>query len=455
MDSSSRDMLRVYLASGTELAAFTTEDLSSVEKVRALKQRLESLCGLPRFRQRLLYDGVALEDDIVLATPMDLHLLLLPLSDDYQKARELVEASARGFLSQVEALLQLPQDPDVITQDQQEDHGTNVPLHSACKGGHLEVARLLLEARADPDHATASGATPLFSASKHGHEDIVRLLLEANADVGTHDGHCKVCRNIHVELPLPAACAAGCLKIAVLLLSARADIEAGDAWGDPPLMCACLSKHFEMVQLLVEAGADVNKPSEEGVFPLYLATCAGHMGMVRTLLEVGDRIPASGQDPSAERHGDDTTALHLAVRTNSTELLQLLLMFRADKDGKDSHGNSPLLLACLLGFHPMVLTLVAAGADKEARSGYGETPLIVATFAGDSEIVSTLLLSSADHEARNAVGKTPLEVACDCNHGDVVKLLLLAGADKNSQNADGETLLDLFSSKVHVSVQRV
>ena len=43
-------MLRVFSASGHELLARGMEELSDV---RALKQDLQELCGLPRFRQRM------------------------------------------------------------------------------------------------------------------------------------------------------------------------------------------------------------------------------------------------------------------------------------------------------------------------------------------------------------------------------------------------------------------
>ena len=45
--------------------------------------------------------------------------------------------------------------------------------------GHVEVVKVLLEARADKDKATDDGATPLYVASQEGHVDVVRVLLEA------------------------------------------------------------------------------------------------------------------------------------------------------------------------------------------------------------------------------------------------------------------------------------
>ena len=67
-------------------------------------------------------------------------------------------------------------DKDVIS-----DH-VRTPLYTASHRGHLEVVRLLLEAKADKHKGDAFGRSPLHMASLKGHLEIVRLLLEAMAD---------------------------------------------------------------------------------------------------------------------------------------------------------------------------------------------------------------------------------------------------------------------------------
>ena len=57
------------------------------------------------------------------------------------------------------------------------------PLLIACQQGHLECARLLLEAGAAKDQACNDGTTPLYIACQQGYLDIARLLLEADAAV--------------------------------------------------------------------------------------------------------------------------------------------------------------------------------------------------------------------------------------------------------------------------------
>ena len=127
--------------------------------VRALKQQLRSMCGLSRFRQRLVFvDDMAVLDDEGLLRPGEVQVVRLsfcPASDAQVTA--LRDAARRGLSAEVEALLQRPQDPDL---------GHPAPLFEASKHSQTQVVRLLLEANADKDkaehysggHAVAGGS---------------------------------------------------------------------------------------------------------------------------------------------------------------------------------------------------------------------------------------------------------------------------------------------------------
>ena len=62
-----------------------------------------------------------------------------------------------------------------------------MPLHSAVAGGHLEIARALLEHEAQVNAAQAGGFTPLHGAAQNGQVEMVRLLLDFGADVNLHN----------------------------------------------------------------------------------------------------------------------------------------------------------------------------------------------------------------------------------------------------------------------------
>jgi ankyrin repeat protein len=58
------------------------------------------------------------------------------------------------------------------------------PLNSAAAADARDVAKILLDAGADPDAPQAGGYTPLHSAAANGDPDLVELLIARGADPG-------------------------------------------------------------------------------------------------------------------------------------------------------------------------------------------------------------------------------------------------------------------------------
>ncbi|CAE7254556.1 RIPK4 [Symbiodinium necroappetens] len=81
----------------------------------------------------------------------------------------------------------------------------DTPLSIAAHRGHLEVARLLLDAKADKDKANYLGTTPLSIAAHRGHLEVARLLLhaKANMDKAKNDGDTPVFIAAHLEVVPP------------------------------------------------------------------------------------------------------------------------------------------------------------------------------------------------------------------------------------------------------------
>jgi hypothetical protein len=59
----------------------------------------------------------------------------------------------------------------------------NTPLCEACKHGHLDVVKLLIESEAVVDFEGGNRYTPLHYAAESGHLSIVQLLLEKGANL--------------------------------------------------------------------------------------------------------------------------------------------------------------------------------------------------------------------------------------------------------------------------------
>lgn len=58
---------------------------------------------------------------------------------------------------------------------------------NACKKGHYEIAKLLLQSHADPNICRDSGRTALMSAREAGRYEVVQLLLKYGAQVDMKD----------------------------------------------------------------------------------------------------------------------------------------------------------------------------------------------------------------------------------------------------------------------------
>ncbi len=81
--------------------------------------------------------------------------------------------------------------------------------------GHLDVARLLIDAGQDVHATVANNFFPLFAASLAGHDTVVQLLLDRGADVNQLNRDNLNC--------LHAAASEGHVKVAAILLRCGID----------------------------------------------------------------------------------------------------------------------------------------------------------------------------------------------------------------------------------------
>ncbi|CAE7942505.1 unnamed protein product [Symbiodinium sp. KB8] len=293
-------MLRIRMLSGEDVASIP---VGEVIDVRAMKQRLNALHGLPnRFRQRLICQGSPLDDSATLSSPADLELVLLPHSDATEtQVVELVTAAAKGSTTEVETMLRLPQNPNIVGSQ-----GRSA-LTAASHEGNVEVLRLLLEAGADKNMQTTDGDTALILASAGGRLESVHLLLNAGADK-------NACDNDGFTALAAAAEFNSLSDIVRLLLDAGADVNLASKCGTTALMLASQQGQLETVRLLLDARADLNSATDDGFTAVMLARLFCRWETVTLLQDVGaDRIARKRpQSPdlntSKRRRGSSATA---------------------------------------------------------------------------------------------------------------------------------------------------
>ena len=202
-----------------------------------------------------------------------------------------------------------------------------------------------------------------------------------------------------------------------------------------PLLAAAAEGHAGVVRLLLEAGANIEWQSDdEDMTALSYAVCEGHPQVVRILLD-------SAADPN------HATPLHIALESERSECVRLLLESRASTDTKNNLGHGPLHLAVEEGGAEDVRLLLSFRADTEVQSQHRDhenwTPLhFVARHNHPIALDQARLLldSKADMEAlTNGTAFRPLHLAAQTGSLEVVRLLVDSGAEKAAVDHLGRT----------------
>ena len=357
-------------------------------------------------------------------------------------------AAILGDAARVRAML--GRDPSLATRADPRTGWT--ALHAVCgsrwhqmdpgrAAGLTEVARLLLDAGADPGVKTGAAGrpddpgdrrwSPLFCAvTGASNPDITRLLLERGArpdsdDVlylAAFDSEClrlllpsvpHITRTAALSAPLSTGDVTGVR----LLLGAGADpnlpFEAellGESHeGTPPVppLSAAIALECEpaIIALLLDHGADPSTPGPDGRTPYQAAVRTGQAQLAALLAEHGADTALTSADRflSACRQGSRAEAEQILAADPGLPARLAAEDHRALIEAAD-HGHTEAVRLMLdLGFPPDV---------RASRDGDGATALHAAAAAGSAATVRLLLERGGDIEARDTSwDSTPVEWA--------------------------------------------
>eukprot|EP00403_Amphidinium_massartii_P009761 CAMPEP_0178423340 /NCGR_PEP_ID=MMETSP0689_2-20121128/27636_1 /TAXON_ID=160604 /ORGANISM="Amphidinium massartii, Strain CS-259" /LENGTH=195 /DNA_ID=CAMNT_0020044927 /DNA_START=18 /DNA_END=602 /DNA_ORIENTATION=- len=143
-------------------------------------------------------------------------------------------------------------------------------------GNYDEAAKLLKIGRLKGEVAQpCTGSSPLHIACRSGHQDIVRLLVQNGASVNVTE-----IASIGGRAPLHLAACQGLTPIAATLLEGRADVNIADAKGLTPLHVAAQDGHLEVTRILLRNGADPHIRDGSGFNAAYWAKEFGFRSVV-------------------------------------------------------------------------------------------------------------------------------------------------------------------------------
>lgn len=300
--------------------------------------------------------------------------------------------------------------------------------------GLLEVARMFLDAGADPNTRTlpdrrARCSTLFAAAGTANNPKITRLLLERGAvpnDDALYlaaffpDHECLRLLLSHdasldKNFALSAPISTGDVEGVRILLEAGADpsrpfpvdLLGSSREGDPPIgavaaaiECDCSA---ELIELLLQYGGDPDAPGRDGSLPVRLAMRQGRTDVAELLGRYGAQVQATEIDQflSACFHADRDQARRLL--SDHAGLL--------DRLSNEDRGS--MIDAAEYGNIAAVRLMLELGFPVDTRAGEnGCTALHTAAGSGSSDLVRLLIDAGADLEAKDATwDSTPLDWA--------------------------------------------
>lgn len=241
----------------------------------------------------------------------------------------------------------------------------------------------------------------------------------------------------------------------------RADAAALDTHkATAALFTAILMGNSAQVTELIRQGVDVNRCDKTGYTPLLRAICVGSYDVVRLLIENGADV---NQGVSVERRKD--LPLGAAIELRNIPIIELLLNshvhINADFDYGYGTSTTFLIVAVHTENSAIVRMLLDKGADVNKADSNGKTTLMAAIRENNMSIVEMLIMNGAhvDHAGESDSIYNALHEAVCRRDTPMIKMLLAGGADINNcylRNSAMESLvMKLASQEQEVQLEAV
>lgn len=254
----------------------------------------------------------------------------------------------------------------------------------AVRAGSLDTVKALLDAGADVNDTLSDGESALVVATGNAHWEVANLLLDRGADPNhAGAGWNALHQTVHSRRPnlgyTPGPVPTGSLdsiEVVKKLIAKGIDVNARmtkngmkdgqrnrvNRLGATAFFLGAKNTDLEVLKVLLDAGADVTIPSADGTTPLMVA--AGlHMWYVG---EDGGSLP--GQEDEA------------------VEVVKLCVERGADVNAVNKAGETPMHGAAFRGVNPIVEYLAEKGATLNAKDVRGWTPLFVANGISHGDV---------------------------------------------------------------------
>ncbi len=313
-------------------------------------------------------------------------------------------------------------------------------LHEAASNGHIKVINLLLDNGASRDLQDADGCTAFMRAVQENSFEGAYTLIKRGAQFDSEDKYKKTCFS-YVKPN----------SLIELLLTSLQKFQDKDF-----LKMALLIKNYKLFLRLIALGERSDKITNKEIIELFAVTredsrcklidACKTLGISLETLETAARVKGRNDlmwffkdaapvkiipylSPLRVAYWKMVCTLAQTLAKNTEGYASFLRAIIRDKNlcsienyireshVQDSLGNTPLMLAALMGNYKLVEALLQVGTAVNVCNWRGFTALMYATAEGYNEIVALLLERGADPGVRNNDGETALTYALGFGQG--------------------------------------
>jgi ankyrin repeat protein len=332
-------------------------------------------------------------------------------------------------------------------------------LLAVARTGNVKAAELLLSRGATVDAKEKwGGQTPLMWASARRHPAMMQLLISKGADVNARSIDRDYQRHIQAEgrpksldsgglTPLLYAARENCLACVDVLLKNKADIDLADPDAVSPLLVAVMNANWDLAKQLITAGADVNQWDIYGETPLL------------TAIDLRNRIDGGRASIDSMNTTKGIEIVKLLLERGANPNMQLFFKPANARGVVYTRGVTPLIRAAVNADADVMKLLLEHGADATLATADRQSP-IHAVLAGRApepqalELIRMLQKAGADvnvvaliNHPEEIRGGTALHYAVRKRYKEAVKLLASFKIDMDAVDQDGLTALDYTQSR--------
>jgi ankyrin repeat protein len=344
------------------------------------------------------------------------------------------------------------------------------PLYStlleAIAAGDLYAAIDLAADETSLSLKTEDGLSPILLAAREGEAHILESLIIAGDDLRALDP----LGNSALHL----AAAAGQVYTIEMLRAKGLPLELRNNRNYTAFHAAAEQGQIESLNTLAKLGANLRSNTQKETFrdAQKIALESAQWEVVAALEKLGVQYLLD----TALRYGDvgrvsqaldkgplliesnigalELPMLHLAVKSGSLEMIQLLVNRGADLYALDMGGNSAIVQAMYDDQREAVKLLLNSGVSINHRMGVKGTaePLLHKVIRREMvDAIPFLLELGTTMKVRDDRGNLPLHVACQGKNMDLIRSLFSLGAEIDKANDDGDLPLHVAVQHAHRS----